>query len=299
MSGGSDFAPAAWRPASLAREAAGAGAWRAVLAGLVAFLLALEAIAVASLAPLATRLLERASGSATVAVWGAGLESADAAAARAADGLSRQGGVQAVRPLDPRDEDKMVATAIAAAPRAADPEPRLLRVDARPGRHLTAAQLNAFLTREGIAGAADAHDPSTSALWRAAATVLAAAGGGALGLLLVGAWTAASAGRRSLRRSAGLFDLLLVTGADDGFLLRLFGGKTFAALLAASLAGVGAAAALAVAERLIPDFGVGLAGWTAPAPPALGLAAAAAALAALACAALAPLAVGEALKKGP
>ncbi|MEO9213340.1 MAG: hypothetical protein ABI242_09375 [Caulobacteraceae bacterium] len=213
--------------------------------GVAAFCLAILAIAGIAVEGAARDLAARAGGAATVVVWGAGLESPDAAAARAADILGHARGVAAARPLDPAPADIPLARVIAGA-RASDP--RLITLVARPGATLDGAALARTLRGAGVAAAADDHRFSTSPLTRAAA-VAATAAAAAILLASILAMAAMGVGaRRALGEAREVTRLLTLSGATDRFVARQFRPRLVraAALAAAAGAGIAALAGAAV-----------------------------------------------------
>ncbi len=223
-------------------------AWRLVAAALIAILTftgALATIAGGVAARSSQALSERLRDDATVAVWGSGLESADAAAARAEEALGGATDVKSVRLLDPTPSDAMVARLMGAP--AVDPaEFRLIALDTPPGAKLSAGNLRAALAGAGVAGRVDDHAWGDSPILRTAALAIGVAAV-TLTLVMSLAAVAISQGmRRDMMARGRTVELLRLSGATDDFITRLFfGPMVWGSFWAASL-GV-AAAALAVA----------------------------------------------------
>jgi cell division transport system permease protein len=219
---------------------AGAALSLTVLALIGALVCILDTAAVRAAGGLRSRL----SGAATVVVWDHGLESADAAAARAAEIIAAVPAVAGVRSLDPAPADRLVAH-LAGAPAA---DTRLLAVDAsdgaqalpsRVGQALRAANLPARVTtRRGVGGRA---------------VTLAMAAGLLLPLvaLVAFAFICAREARRETVRAAGILELIHISGASDGYVAGLIRRRVGALALVCILWGAaGAMAAAALVSRL-------------------------------------------------
>jgi cell division transport system permease protein len=220
----------------------GRGRGLAILAiVLLTFAAALATIAAAAAARSAETLSARLGDDATIAVWGAGLESADAAAARAQEVLTGVPGVKSARALDPASGDALIAQLMGAT--AVNPDQvRLVAVDFASGAPVAAGRLVSALGASQIEAKVDDHS------WPASPTLDAAAGavgGGLILILLVllGVGLAVSwAMKRDMAERHPLVELLRLSGAADPFIAKLFRGPVnWAAFWAASL-GVAAAA---------------------------------------------------------
>ena len=282
--------------------------------GLTLAILHLSLVAALGLTGLMTaaRSLEawpaRLSGSVTLAATASGIESADAAAARAAEILGRTPGVARAEILEPAPGDGLAARIMGApggdAPEATDielapPTPRLLKVVFAPGAALTAPRVTAILAGSGLPVAVDDHGVWSGPLERGAFLALAAAAVILFGLLL-GVWgLVAMSARRSVARHGERIGLLIHLGATEPTLIRPFRrGLVLSTVLGVALGVVVAAGAAAIlvwspqvaivlAER-VPDMpamaGVDLLGallWPLVGAPVGALAAAVATKAAL------------------
>jgi len=212
---------------------------------LIAFIAAALAIAVASGGRAALDLAGRLGGSATVAVQGAGLESADATAARAAEILSSVRGVAQVRTLDQTASDRLIASLINSAAPGPSGDVRLLAVSFTPRSTLSAAALSAPLRVQGVSAAIDDHRLSTSRLWRGAVLLGLGSAGAAIGLLVATWLVARLAVRRCLDRQMSWLQLLHALGASDGLVICLV--RTRLAARVAVSSAIGAALALLAA----------------------------------------------------
>ncbi len=176
------------------------------------------------------------AGEATIVVHASALESADAAAARAAELLAGQPQVARAWPQSPARVDGLTARLIDG--RSSAGESRLVAVDLRPGAAADPAALTRLLTAEGLAASLDDHGPRSGPVERA--ILFAAIGGGAvlvLAVLLVAAISAGAARTRARSRWEDL-DLLRLSGAAERSVAALFGGAAAGAALGAG--GVGA-----------------------------------------------------------
>jgi cell division transport system permease protein len=242
-------APPRRRPGPLLAPGAG-GAVPSFLT-FAALSLAASLIVVASLAAGrgALDLRDRLVGSATVVVRAAGLESPDAAAARAAERLGVVDGVARAWPLEPAGVDGLIARLVdgSSSGRGA---PRLVAVEFKAGAAPRSAALLRALKADGLDAGLDDHRPWTSPIGRAAAlSSLAAATLLAAIVALLAAMAAFTTGRR-LAAQAGLVDLLRLSGAADGFIGGLFAAETARGAAWASAAGAAAAALAVAAWRL-------------------------------------------------
>ena len=202
---------------------------------------------------------ERLAGSATVAAAGRDLESADAAAARAAEILGRAPGVLSARVLDPSPMDALAARALgltAGGPSGAPP--RLIAVTVRGGGGPTADQAAGLLRHDGLAVAVDDHGPWSGPLERLGA-VLA----GAMALLLISlvailATVAGGSARRAIRGRRDRLSLLVQLGAASATLSRQFRGRAIASTTLGATLGTGAAVLAAGALAFDPPAAIWL-----------------------------------------
>ena len=210
----------------------------------------LELVATTAAIRAAVAWSPRLAGTVTVAVSGGGLESAEAAAARATEILARTPGVARISLLDP-DPGDAVAGRLMGLSGADDDPPRLLATTTFAGG-VSAVALTQDLRRENVAAAVDDHDPWTGPLERTA--LVTAAGAAGLFLVLIALmWVlAAATAGGGVRREAARASLLLHLGATDGMLLAPFRAGVVGAATLGSLIGAGAAAATAAAAIWSP-----------------------------------------------
>ena len=187
-----------------------------LLAALVTFCLSTISLAGATAVRLASILGTRLSGQVTIVVWGRDLESADAAAARAAERLSAQAGVRATV-LEADKSDPTAGELIAGGVLHAD-GPRLLSLSGAPDAIPSAARLKGALEADRLLTAIDDHRRAMGP-----SETLALLGGGfavMLGLVLtvclfVLGWVN---GSRGVGAARARFDLLTRLGADPTYI---------------------------------------------------------------------------------
>ncbi|HEY1878689.1 MAG TPA: hypothetical protein VGG68_02025 [Caulobacteraceae bacterium] len=227
----------------------------ALLLAIIAFAALLAAMADFAAGRAAEGVAGRLDADETVVVWSHGLESADAAAARAVEILARTPGVSQVRWLDPAAGDRLVATALG-APGGQASDVRLISVTAPDGgtalarrivEALAAQDLPARATsRSGIASAGYATPILASAVLVPLLAILAFA---------IACWVEA---RREMARSRAIIDLMRIAGANPGFIAgevrRRISGLAFVTCLWGA-SGAMVVAALAVRRNLAGPIG--------------------------------------------
>jgi cell division protein FtsX len=178
----------------------------------------------------------------TIVVTGSGLESADAAAARAREILSGLPEGRGAKILDPSDCDGAIARAMGAAS-GPDADMRLLTVTAAPPPG-AGVQLEAALRAQSLSARIDDHRGPSSALWRAGVGGMAAATGVGLLLCLAVALICGAMTRREIGHNRVAVELMLLAGAKDSLIVGLFRGRAWRLGLWAGVIGVAVAAAL-------------------------------------------------------
>ncbi len=237
--------------------------WLALAIFVLSVVAGLELAAATAAIRAAVAWSPRLAGSATVAVSGGGLESTEAAAARATEILARAPGVARLAVLDPNPGDALAGRVMGLATASAGP-PRLLATTFVDGEGASAAAVGQSLRRENVVAAVDDHGLWTGPLERTAAIAGAAAAGFLLAMVaLVWALAAASAGG-AVRRHAARASLLLHLGATDGTILGPFRASAVGAATVGALLGVGAAAALVAAAIWSPAVVDWISAQTAP-----------------------------------
>ena len=190
------------------------------------------------------------TGSATVIVRAQGTETADEAAARAADVVSGVKGVAEARALEAAKAQALIAPWIGPGGLPADlPTPRLVAVDLDRGAPATGAAIAAALKAHGVDADVDDHSRWSAQIMRAgAATEGVALAIFALIVLVLGA-VIAFATRQGLAARHEVVEALHLAGATDGYIARLFQARFARSAAQASLAGAVLAAVAAAALK--------------------------------------------------
>ena len=229
--------------------------------GVLAFIAAVLAVGATAGGRVAATLSDRMQGAATVAVHATGLESADAAAARAVEALAETPGVIQVRALEPAASDGAVASFMQGpVSDAARADTRLLTVSFAPRSTASAATLRSVLRAQDMSASVDDHRLSTSRLWRGAALAGAVLLVTSLVLLLATFGVSRMAARRCLTAQRDVLILLRMSGGTDRFIVRLFRSRIGAR--AAWAAGAGAAVAVVAIGALRLSGTAPLLAWT-------------------------------------
>jgi cell division protein FtsX len=258
MSAGSTGAARAAGGPALLPGAANPSPWLALAMLVLSAVAALELVAGTAAIRAAVAWSPRLAGSATVAVSGGGLESAEAAAARATEILARSPGVTRIAVLDPDASDGLAGRLMGLSRTAAETEPpRVIATTFDAGAEGSAAAITEDLRRENVVAAVDDHGVWSGPMERTA--VLAAAGGAGLLLaLVVLTWvSAAASAAAAVRQRTARVTLLLQFGATDGMILRPFGARAAGAAALGAVIGAAAAAGLGAAVIWSP----GVATW--------------------------------------
>lgn len=197
-------------------------------------------------------------GSATVLVRPGPNETADAAAARAAEALAGVRGVSEAAALEKEKAEALIAPWLGEGAALADlPIPRLVAVEFDPKAPATAASLTAALKANNIDGVVDDHRMWTKDIMRAGAAARIAAIGVAVLMALAAAAVIAFATRAGLAARREVVDVLHLSGAEDVFIVALFQNRL--AELAVFAGGIGALAAAVIAALMrLAGGGAGL-----------------------------------------
>jgi cell division transport system permease protein len=168
---------------------------------------------------------DRLVGSATVVVRARGLESPDAAAARAAEALDAVAGVARAWPLDPADADDVISRLVDGKSNAGG-APRLVAVELKVGMTPSIDSLSRALEADGLHARVDDHRTLTSPVVRAAALAGLAAAALLAGIAALVGVIAAFVTRRRIAAQPELVNLLRLAGAADGFIAGLFAARS-------------------------------------------------------------------------
>lgn len=249
------FDPARWTPAPFLPKRDERDASLIFVVAVLCFLACLTAMGVVAADRAARGWSGQLQGEATVIVRAFGGESPDGAAARAAETLAGVKGVAEARALEPEQAYDLIRPWIGDTADLADlPVPRLVAVTLDSKSPADAKTLAAALKSQGVDGVVDDHSAWIKDIRRAGAVIRVL--GGAVFLLIAGAAAAvvAFATRAGLAARRDVVEVLHLTGAEDGFIARLFLIR-FARL--AGLAGVLGAGGAALVGALLRLAGGG------------------------------------------
>jgi hypothetical protein len=195
----------------------------------------------------------RLGGQATVVVWGQGLESADAAAARAAELLAAQAGVRRVAVLDPDESDWAVREFTAGRSWGADGV-RLMSVSGAPNLMPSSSGLRKMLNTHGVAAVIDDHRGFGGSFETRA--LIAGGAGIAVGLLLCAGLFAVCFANGLDARGAEVarFDLMGRLGADPAYIGAIVGWRLGMVGLAGAIVGTVCADLVLLAATLGHGF---------------------------------------------
>lgn len=250
-----EFIVQKWWPAPLLPREDGRQFALLFVVAVLSFLACLAAIGGLAADRAAHGWREELTGSATVIVRASGLETADAAAARAAEALAGVKGVTEARAIEKAKADALLAPWIGPDALPADlPVPRLVAVELDRKHPATSADLARAIRTAGLDATIDDHSLWTRQIMRAGELARWVAVG--LFVLIVSAAGAviAFATRQGLAARRDVVEILHLAGANDGFIARLFQAR-FARMSA--LAGIAGGAAASLAALGLRNFGQG------------------------------------------
>ncbi|MDQ0465884.1 cell division transport system permease protein [Caulobacter ginsengisoli] len=245
------FDPARWKPGPLLpRRDARDGALVFVVA-VLCFLACLTAIGAMAADRGARGWTSQLSDSATVVVRARGAESPDAAAARAAETLAGVPGVAEARALEKEKAEALLEPWLGREALLDDlPIPRLVTVELDPKKPAKAAALDSALKAAGVDATVDDHSRWIGDIERSAGIARWAALG--VGLLIAAAAAAVIgfATRAGLAAHRDVIEVLHLSGAESGFVARLFQARFARTAALAGLFGAAGAAIIAALARL-------------------------------------------------
>ncbi|MFN3856170.1 MAG: cell division protein FtsX [Caulobacter sp.] len=245
------FDPGRWRPAALLpRRDARDGALIFIVAVLV-FLACLTAMGVLAADRAARGWTSQLTGSATVVVQPRGADTPDATAARAAEVLAGVKGVVEARALEKEKAEALLEPWLGREALLDDlPMPRLVAVELNRESPAAAADLDRALKAAGIEATVDDHGVWIADIRRAAGLARWAALGVCLLIVAAAAAVIAFATRAGLAAHREVIEVLHLSGAETGFVARLFQSRFALAAGLAGLFGAGGAAIIAALARL-------------------------------------------------
>jgi cell division transport system permease protein len=191
------------------------------------------------------------SGSATVLVRASGQETADGAAARAAEALAGTRGVTEAAALEPEKAKALLEPWLGNDGVLDDlPIPRLVSVDLDPKAPASVEEMDKALKAAGVEGTIDDHSLWLKDVLRAGVIARTFAAGVAALMVAAAAAVIVFATRAGLAARQDLVSVLHLAGAEDGFIAGLFQARFARMAAAAGLFGASAAALIATAARL-------------------------------------------------
>jgi cell division transport system permease protein len=245
------FDLARWLPAPLLPESEARDGALIFVVAVLCFLACLTALGVIAAGRAADGWTGQLTGEATVIVRPRGGQTPDAAAARAAEILAGVPGVSEARALEPAKAYDLIRPWLGDLTDLEDlPVPRLVAVTLDRQEPAGAARLDRALKAQGLDAAVDDHSVWIKDIRNAAGVVRWT--GAVVFLLIAGAAAAVVtfATRLGLAARRDVVEVLHLSGAEDGYIARLFQMR-FAKLAGlAGLVGAVAAAMLAAALRL-------------------------------------------------
>lgn len=245
------FETAKWKPAALLPRPDLRDASLVFVVAALVFLAGLTAVSALAAHRAATGWTNQLQGSATVVVRPRGVESVDAAAAKAAEALAGVKGVTEAQALEKDKAEALLVPWIGREALTADlPVPRLVTVDTDRRAPPTTAALEGALRAAGVDATVDDHRLWIADIEQAASKVRWAA----LAIFALIALTAAAviafATRVGLIAHHETIEVLHLYGARPSFISRLFELRFAAVAALAGLLGAGLAAIIGAVVRL-------------------------------------------------
>jgi cell division protein FtsX len=241
--------------------------WLTVAVAIISFLAALDIMGASATVRTLRDWPARLTGSLTLAATGRGLESADAAAARAVEILSSDPRVASAWVLEPAPGDAVAAAMVGAASTDRDAStPRLVGVAAKPGAAIGARDVRDLMNSAGVGAAVDDHGLWSGPLERAA--LLGGVGAGALLLALFTATLMLTSGavRSAFTHGEPRVSLLFRLGATDAMIVEPFRTRIANAALLGAILGTVAVVVLGATLVWSPEVAIWFAARRIPAP---------------------------------
>ena len=243
--------PQRWRPAPFLPEREARDGALIFVVAVLCFLACLTAMGVLAADRAARGWTNQLVGEATVIVRPRGGETPDAAAARAAETLAGTAGVAEARALEPAKAYDLIRPFLGDISDLEDlPVPRLIAVTLDPKHPPDARRLDAALKAQGVDATVDDHS-----IWikdiRRAGRLVRWLGVGVFALIAAAAAAVVTfATRAGLAGRRDVVEVLHMSGAEDGFIARLFQVRFARLAGVAGLIGAVAAGVLAIGLRL-------------------------------------------------
>lgn len=240
-----------WRPAPLLPVADARDGALIFVVAVLCFLACMTAVAALGANRAAAGWQAQLVGSATVLVRPKAGETADAAAARAAETVSGVKGVVQASALEAEKAQALLEPWLGREVLLDDlPVPRLVAVELDRKAPASAAAMQRALQAAGVDASVDDHSLWTRDIIRAGEMARLAALGVFLLLAAAAAAVIVFATRAALAAHRDLVEILHLSGAEDGFIAGLFQAKFARMTFASGLFGAGAAVIIAAILRL-------------------------------------------------
>jgi cell division transport system permease protein len=256
-----------WKPGPLMPKSDARDVGLVFVIAVLCFFACVTAVAALAADRAASGWTSQLKDSATVLVRPKGGESADAAAARAAEALADVKGVGEARAMEKAEAEALLEPWLGKGVLADDlPIPRLVALNLDPVHPPSAADLAGALKAKDIDGTVDDHSLWIRDIVRAGTWARAAALGVFALTALAAAAVIAFAARAVLASRREIVEVLHVAGAKDSFIAGLVADRFAAMAFVAGVGGALLAATLGAAARLAGG-GAGLTpvlpvGWT-------------------------------------
>jgi cell division transport system permease protein len=240
-----------WSPAPLLPKRDARDGALVFVVAVLCFLACLTAIGALAADRAARGWTSQLSDSATVVVQPKGAETPDAAAARAAEVLAGVKGVAEARALEKEKAEALLEPWLGRDALLDDiPMPRLVAVDMNPRAPASAADLDRALKAAGVLATVDDHSVWIADIQRGAGIARWAALGVCLLIISAAAAVIGFATRAGLAAHREVIEVLHLSGAETGFVARLFQTRFAIAAGTAGLFGAAGAAMIAAVVRL-------------------------------------------------
>ena len=240
-----------WRPAPFLPEREARDGALIFVVAVLCFLACLTAIGVLAADRAARGWTNQLVGEATVIVRPRGGETPDAAAARAAEALAGTAGVAEARALEPAKAYDLIRPFLGDISDLEDlPVPRLIAVTLDPKHPPDARRLDAALKAQGVDATVDDHSIWIKDIRRAGRLVRWLGIGVFVLIAAAAAAVVTFATRAGLAGRRDVVEVLHMSGAEDGFIARLFQVRFARLAGVAGLIGAVAAGVLAIGLRL-------------------------------------------------
>jgi cell division transport system permease protein len=244
--------PKGWAPGALMPRGDARDGGLVFVIAVLCFFACVAAVAALAADRAATGWTAQLKDSATVLVRPRGGETADAAAARAAETLADVKGVSEARALERAQAAALLEPWLGKGVLADDlPVPRLVALDLDPARPPSAADLQNALKARDIDATVDDHSLWIKDIVRAGAWARDAAIAVFALTALAAAAVIAFAARAALASRREIVEVLHVAGARDGFIAGLLARRFAAMAFVAGAGGALLAAGLGAGARLV------------------------------------------------